>query len=93
MSFLFQQAGSQSVAVSTYPDNDATDEALLNQDIWNALEKTADRVAVSITALHPSGNAGSKVKRSASPPLKSLTCWTRPSSTVCAESISFSLSF
>ena len=82
MAFLFGSNVGIAVPVSIHNES-ATDEAIINQDIWNSFDKlNQDRLAVSITPSHALLDANQKRKPGASCQLKSITCWTKPSTNV-----------
>ncbi|KAF8526854.1 AAA-domain-containing protein [Hysterangium stoloniferum] len=89
MTFLFQSDASRDVSVSVYVDHDGTDEAFLSQNIWDSLHPTSHggRVAVSITSSYPRNISQRNSREQTASSLKSLTCWTRPSTAVSGISI------
>lgn len=76
MGFFFQPRTTFDVSFSVYPDPEYTDEALLEEAIWNSTQAVGPngvRLAVAIAPF-----ARFITHNSDSLKLRSLTCWTRP---------------
>lgn len=76
MGFFFQPRTSADISVSTYPDSQGTDEALLNDNIWHCMQDEPEgRLAIAIAPF------AHFIENNSDPSaLKSLTCWTQPAS-------------